>query len=210
MYFKTLVENIIDNKDIYTVDELKNYVIWETNIKNLPIVRKAIKKDGSYKAGARILVPIFDTPDNEITEKIKELININGEQIIKTIKELRIWAKDNITPERKKELGYKEDDSYIKNSAEPGLGLQIAKTLVEAYSKGLLVAPLDVFKDPTTNVFDNIGNRLDMLNIYIPIQNYKDFKKICEWRNINAYKEYFEYNVDKDVERVWGRALDVL
>jgi hypothetical protein len=49
-----------------------------------------------------------------------------------------------------------------------------------------------------------------MLNIYIPIQNYKDFKKICEWRKIKAYKEYFEYNVDKDVERVWGRALDVL
>ena len=110
--FKLLVENVIDNKDIYTVDELKDYEIWETNIKNLPVIKKQIQKDGLYQQGARILVPVFDTPDNEITDKIKELININGDSIIKTIKELRVWAKDNITPERKKELEIKEDDTY--------------------------------------------------------------------------------------------------
>jgi hypothetical protein len=202
MYFKTLVENIIDNKDIYTVDELKNYVIWETNIKNLPIVRKAIKKDGSYKAGARILVPVFDTPDNEITDKIKELININGDGIIKTIKELRIWAKDNITPERKKELGIEEDDSYIKNSTEPGLGLAVAKALVESYSKGILIIPksLRIYRKNLHYVHDRIGQKL---SISIPKQEYKDFKKIAGWRKIKAYKEFFQFN-DKEVEQGWG------
>lgn len=209
MYFKQLVENIIDNKDIYTVDELKDYDIWETSIKNLPTVKKLIQKDGLYQQGARILVPVFDTPDNEITEKIKELIDINGDGIIKTIKELRIWAKDNITPERKKELGYEEDDSYIKNSTEPGLGLALAKALVESYSKGILIIPksLRIYRKNLHYVYDRIGNKL---SISIPNQEYKDFKKIAGWRKINAYKEYFEYNVDKDVQQAWGRALNVL
>lgn len=206
MNFKQIVENIIDNKDIYTVDELKDCAIWETNIKNLPKVKKRIKEDGLYDAGARVLVPIFEAPDNEVTEKIKELVIANGEQIIKTIKELRVWAKDNVTPERKKELGYRENDTYIKNSAEPGLGLGIAKALVEAYSKGLLIMPRDAYKNNTTYVFDNLGNRL---NISIPNQNYKDFKKICEWRKIKAYKEFFEFD-DRETEDTWGDVVSGL
>lgn len=209
MYFKQLVEDIINNKDIYTVDELRNYVIWVTNIKNLISIRKTIKKDGLYEAGARILVPVFDTPDNEVTEKTKELININGENMIKSIKDLRIWAKDNITPERKKELGYENDGtySYIKKSLEPGLSLALAKALVEAYSKGILVIPRSVHINNTHYVHDNLGQKLHMI---IYNQDYKEFKKIAGWRNINTYKEYFEYSVDKDVEQVWRRALDVL
>lgn len=208
MCFKQLVEDIINNKDIYTVDELRNYVIWETSIKNLSKVKKRIKTDGLYDAGARVLVPVFNTPDDEIAEKIKELINVNDVgDLIKNIRELRIWAQDNITPERKKELGYNDDDTLIKNSTKPGLGLALAKSLVEAYSKGLLIIPRSVYKNNSNYVYDNLGNRL---NISIPNQNYKDFKKISEWRKINAYKEYFEYNVDKDVQQAWGRALDVL
>lgn len=208
MHFKTLVENIIDSKDIYTVDELKDYVVWETSIKNLSKVKKRIKTDGLYDAGARVLVPVFNTPDNEITEKIKELINVNDVgDLIKNIRELRIWAQDNITPERKKELGYNDDDTLIKNSTKPGLGLALAKSLVEGYSKGLLIIPRSTYKTNTHYVHDNLGNRL---NISIPNQEYKTFKKISQWRKIDAYKEYFEYNVDRDVQQVWGRALDVL
>jgi hypothetical protein len=200
--FKLLVENVIDSKDIYTIDELKDYEIWQTNIKNLPVIKKQIQKDSLYQQGARILVPVFDTPDNEITDKIKELININRDSIIKTIKELRVWAKDNITPKRKKELGIKEDDTYIKNSTEPGLGLGTAKTFVEAYSTGILIIPesLSINRKNLHYVHDRIGQKL---SISIPNQEYKDFKKIAGWRKIKAYKEFFQFN-DKEVEQGWG------
>lgn len=203
MNFKQLVENIIDSKDIYTIDELKNYKIWETNIKNLPTIKNQIKKDGLYAAGVRVLVPIFDAPDNEITDKIKELIRVNGDSIIKTIKELRAWAQDNITPERKKELGIKEDDSYIVNSTKPGLGLAVSKALVEAYSKGILVVPISTFKEHrlTSYVYDTIGQKLQII---IHNLEYKDFRKISlGWRLIKAYKEFYQFN-DKEVEQEWG------
>lgn len=203
MNFKLLVENIID-KDVFTIDELKDYAIWETSIVNLPIVKKTIMRDSLYEAGARVLVPVFDAPDNEITKKIKELININGDRIIKTIKELRVWARDNITPERKKELGLEEDDTYIKNSTEPGLGLGLAKALVEAYSKGILIIPRDIYKMNSHYVYDNLGPKMS-----IPNQNYKDFNKICGWRNIKLYKEFFQFN-DKEVEQQWGDVVSGL
>lgn len=208
MNFKALVENIIDSKDIYTIDELKSYRIWETNIKNLPTIKKQIKEDGLYAAGVRVLVPIFDAPDNEITNKTKELVNINGENVIKAIKELRAWAQDNITPERKKELGIKEDDSYIVNSTKPGLGLAVSKALVEAYSKGVLVVPVSTFKEHrlTSYVYDTMGQKL---HIIIHSLEYKDFKKISGWRNINAYKEFYQFD-DKETEEDWGDVISGL
>lgn len=206
--FKLLVENVIDSKDIYTVDELKDYEIWETNIKNLPVIKKQIQKDGLYQQGARILVPVFDTPENEITDKIKELIKVNGDSVIKAIKELRVWAKDNITPERKKELGIEEDDTHIRNSTEPGLSLGTAKTFVETYAKSILVIPesLSVHGKNLHYVHDRIGQKL---SISIWYQEYKDFKKIAEWRKIKAYKEFFQFN-DKEVEQEWGDIVSEL
>ena len=161
-------------------------------------------KDGSSPTLESVSNEILQNKSfiREITDKIKELININRDSIIKTIKELRVWAKDNITPERKKELGIKEDDTYIKNSTEPGLGLGTAKTFVEAYSTGILIIPesLSINRKNLHYVHDRIGQKL---SISIPNQEYKDFKKIAGWRKIKAYKEFFQFN-DKEVEQGWG------
>lgn len=207
MNFKVLVENIINEKDLYTVRDLKGYRIWETNIKNLPIIKKEIKKDGLYSAGVRVLVPVFETKDNEITDKIKELININGDNIVKTIRELRDWAKNNITPERKKELGYEDDDTFVVNSTQPGLGLALAKTLVESYSKGFLVAPLRSFTGHRLTSY--VFNLRDKLNSSIINVEYKDFVKISNWRKIDVYKEFHQFN-DKEVEQEWGDIISEL
>jgi len=212
MNFNFLVENIIDNKDIYTVNELKDYVIWVTNIKNLPTVKQQIQKNKLYQQGARVLVPVFDAPNNEITDKAKELVNINGENVIKSIKELRTWAQDNVTPERKKELGIKEVDTYLINSTKSGLSLGaglslgVSKALIEAYSKGILVMPKSTYIKYTNYVYDILGRKL---HIIIRNEEYKDFKKIAEWRQIKAYKEFFQFN-DKEVEQDWGGIIDEL
>ena len=213
MNFKTLVENVLEDRDVYTVESLLSYSIWDAYVVRLPDIKKYIKKDGMYKRGARVIVPVFKPDDeNEVTLKAKELIAINGTNLIQSIKRLREWSMKNLTEERIKELGY--DDKSDRYSFYPlaGLRLGVAKNIIEKDTYGFLIIPAKERgidgKSPfsTTYVYD----MCHALSAHIRSIPYRDFVMRSKRNNIDEYKTFSEYNIDKETEENWGDILSEL
>jgi hypothetical protein len=93
MKFKTLFENMVGEKDTYTLEELKNYKIWESNISFLPDIKKYIKRKGFYNHGIRVIVPVLHET-NEVEAKAKEIVEQNDPlSLIVNIKKLIALTK---------------------------------------------------------------------------------------------------------------------
>jgi len=212
MKFKTLFENMVDEKDTYTLDELKNYKIWDANIAYLPQVKKYIKRKGFYNHGARVIVPVLQET-NEVEAKAKEIVEQNDPlSLIGNIKKLRAWVKENISINRIRELGLSQSGPYSSPTGFNNLSLYHAKNLIEMYSKGYLVIPIEMTRLPKASQVGYHVSSIPNMNIEIGVY-CKDipnssFEKVNEV--ITHFKNFSEYKIDKETEQAWGDVLDEL
>jgi hypothetical protein len=212
MKLKTLFENMVGEKDIYTFSELKNYKIWDSNIAYLPKVKKYIKKKGLYNHGARVIVPVL-YQTNEIEAKAKEIVEENDPlSLISNIKKLRAWTKENVSVNRIRELGLNQTGPSDAPARYMELSLYHAKNLIEMYSKGYLIIPEEITRLPkATEVGYHSGTVYNMnLEIFVHCSSipYSSFEKINQ--GIALFKNFSEYKIDKETEQAWGDVLDEL
>jgi hypothetical protein len=213
MKFKTLFENMVEEKDTYTLDELKNYRIWEANIAYLPLIKKYIKRKGFYNHGARVIVPVLHE-SNEVEAKAKEIIEQNTPtNLIGNIKKLRAWTKENVSVDRLRELRLNQSGPYDSPTRHNELSLYHAKNLIEMYSRGYLIIPIEITRLPKASQVGYHVSSIPNMNIEIGV-HCKDmpnssFEKINE--GIAHFKNFSEYKtLDKETEQAWGNVLDEL
>jgi hypothetical protein len=212
MKFQTLFENMVGEKDTYTLEELKNYKIWESNIYFLPDVKKYIKRKGFYNHGARVIVPLLQET-NEVEAKAKEIIEQNDSRnLIGNIKKLRAWTKENVPAQRLQKLGLNRSGPSDSPTRYNELSLYNAKNLIEKYSKGYLIIPEEMTRLPKSqllgprNPVPNMNLEIDVFCKDIP---YSSFVKIND--DITHFKNFSEYKtLDKETEQAWGDVLDEL
>ena len=213
MKFKTLFENMVGEKDTYTLEELKNYKIWESNISFLPDIKKYIKRKGFYNHGIRVIVPVLHET-NEVEAKAKEIVEQNDPlSLIGNIKKLRAWTKENVSVNRLRELGLNRSGPSDSPTPYNELSLYHAKNLIEMYSKGYLIIPEEITRLPkATEVGYHSGTVYNMnLEIYVHCRSmpYSSFAKINN--DVTHFKNFSEYKtLDKETEQAWGNVLDEL
>jgi len=213
MKFKTLFENMVGEKDTYTLNELKNYRIWDANVAYLPQIKKYIKKKGFYNHGARVVIPVLQET-NEVEVKAKEIVEKNNPlSLISNIKELRAWVKETLSVNRIRELGLNQSGPYDSSSRSNELSLYHAKNLIEIYSKGYLVIPIEMTRLPKAPQIgyrsESIPNMNIEIGVYCKDMPNSSFEKINE--GITHFKNFSEYKtLDKETEQAWGDVLDEL
>jgi hypothetical protein len=212
MKFKTLFENMVDEKDTYTLDELKNYKIWDANIAYLPQVKKYIKRKGFYNHGARVIVPVLQET-NEVEAKAKEIVEQNDPlSLIGNIKKLRAWVKENISINRIRELGLNQSGPYSSPAGFNDLSLYHAKNLTEKYSKGYLIIPKKITRLPKATQVGYNSSTVYNMNLEIGVlcstMSDFDFQKINQ--DVALFKDFSEYKIDRETEQAWGEVLDEL
>jgi hypothetical protein len=213
MKFKTLFENMVGEKDIYTLDELKNYRIWDANVAYLPQIKKYIKKKGFYNHGARVVIPVLQET-NEVEVKAKEIIEQNDSRnLIGNIKKLRAWTKENVSVNRLRELGLNRSGPSDSPTPYNELSLYHAKNLIEKYSKGYLIMPVKMTHLPKASQIgyrsESIPNMNIEIGVYCKDMSNNSFQKINE--GITHFKNFSEYKtLDKETEQAWGDVLDEL
>ncbi len=213
MKFETLFENMVGGKDTYTLEELKNYKIWESNIFFLPDVKKYFKRKGFYNHGARVIVPVLQET-NEVEAKAKEIIEQNGSRnLIGNIKKLRAWTKENVSVNRIRELGLNRSGPSDSPTPHNELSLYNAKNLIERYSKGYLIIPKEMTRPPKAQQIGYGTEGVYDMNREIGVSNsnihYNIFVKIND--DIALFKNFSEYKtLDKETEQAWGDVLDEL
>jgi hypothetical protein len=212
MKFKTLFENIVKEKDTYTLEELKNYKIWDANIAYLPKVKKYIKKKGLYNHGARVIIPALQET-NKVEAKAKEIVEQNDPlSFIGNIKKLRAWTKENVSVQILQDLRLNQpgpSDSPVQYNK---LSLYHAKKIIERYSKGYLIIPKKITRLPKAPQVGYNSSTVYNMNLEIDVlcstMSDFDFQKINQ--DVALFKNFSEYKIDKETEQAWGDVLDEL
>ena len=205
MSFRNFYKLVLENEEIYTANDFKDYTFVMVHRLDIKNIQKYLVNSNLYEEGVKILVPIVTDPNNEVLQKAKQIAEEDPSNLISNIKALRAWVKENVSDERLKELHLKDDNSdatYYGHS----LSLATAKTISEIFVKNYIVTPNSVLKKHFSGSPAKLVEKL--------YQNTGQYSvRIIELPSFNnniQYKEYNPYGLTKPSKDMFGGLLNAI